>query len=95
MALDLVLRLKIKAKLDLNSWVDISQTTAAMPSKFCVVVWLKLSNIFIKSGVWITGGSKMPKVKIKSKFDLNSGADISWTVTPRTSTVQKCSKLEK
>ena len=44
-------KVRKKAKFDLNSRVDISQTTKAKVSKFCAVLYLKLNNIFPKSGV--------------------------------------------
>ena len=74
-------KLEKKAKFDLNSRVDISQTTKVKVSKFCVVFYLKLNNIFPKSGVWTTNGVDTLKVRKKAKFDINSQVGISWTIT--------------
>ena len=38
----------------------ISRATTAKASKFCVILWLELSNISPKSGVLTTNGREMP-----------------------------------
>ena len=59
-----LLKVRKKAKFDLYLWVDISQTTTARASKFFVGLWLELSIIFLKSGVWTTYGLEMLKVRV-------------------------------
>ena len=44
-----MVKVKKKAKFNLNSRVDISETTKARASKFCVVLYLELSKL---SKVW-------------------------------------------
>ena len=44
-----MVKIKKKAKFNLNSRVDISETTKARASKFCVVPYLELSKL---SKVW-------------------------------------------
>ena len=46
-----MLKVRRKAKFDLNSWVDVSQAATTRASKLSVVLSLELSNIFSKSGV--------------------------------------------
>ena len=60
---------------------NISGTTAARASKFCVVLWLKPSNIVLKFGFWDSCGSGMPKIKNLAKFFLDLLALISRTKT--------------
>ena len=79
------LEVRKNARFDVNSWVDISQTTTARASKFYLVLRLEFSNIFLKYGVWTTNGKEMLKVRRKAKFDLDSWVDVSQATTTRTS----------
>ena len=80
-----MLKVRKKAKFDLNLWFDISPTTTARASKLCVVLLIELSNISSRFGVWTTNGVKMPKVTLKIKLDLNSWAYLSQTTITRAS----------
>ena len=46
-----MLKVRKKTKFDLNLWFDISPTTTARASKFCVVLLIELSNISSRFGV--------------------------------------------
>ena len=46
----------------------ISQTTTARALKVCVLLWLELSNIFLKSSVWTTHGLEMFEVRKKANL---------------------------
>ena len=64
---------------------DISWTTTARAPNCCVIDWLELSNIFLKSGVPTTHGLEVLKVRKETKFVLNSRVDISRTTKARAS----------
>ena len=51
-----------------------------------MILWVELSNIFLKFGVSITYGLEMLKVITKAKFDFGWWVDILQTAIDRAST---------
>ena len=67
-----MLKVRKIAKSVLQLWVDISWTTTAKASKFCVMLKLERGNFLSKFGTWTIVGSEMLKVRkiAKSGFQV-------------------------
>ena len=66
-----MLQVRTKAKFDFNLWVDISRINSATASKLYVILRLKLSKIFPKSGVRSKSGIEMLKNTTNARFGFN------------------------
>ena len=90
-----MLKVRKIAKFVLQLWVDISWTTTAKASKFCVMLRLEYRNFLSKFGTWTIIGSEMLKVRKIAKSVLQLWVDISWTTTAKASIFCVMLKLER